>query len=279
MTPGRMALRRFARSRLSVAGAVIVLALVLMALLAPRLAPFSPTAQDYGSVLKAPSPAHLLGTDDLGRDELSRTIYGARISLEAGVLSVGLALVIGVPVGLAAGYLRGPVDEVIMRITDAMLAFPFVVLALALAGVLGPGFTHAMIAIGIGFTPGFVRLTRGQVLAEREKDYVAAAEASGGGIRRILFGHILANILAPILVQAALTMSFAIIAEAGLSYLGLGVQPPTPSWGSMLHTAQGYLETAPWMAYWPGLGIFLAVLGFNLMADGLRDALDVKQQL
>jgi peptide/nickel transport system permease protein len=279
VTPGRLALRRFARSRLSVAGAVIVAVLVLVAILAPRLSPASPVAQNYASVLKPPSPAHPLGTDDLGRDELARTLYGSRVSLEAGVISVGLAVAVGVPVGLASGYLRGTVDEVIMRITDAMLAFPFVILALALAGVLGPGFTHAMIAIGIGFTPGFVRLTRGQVLAEREKDYVAAAEASGGGVGRILFRHILTNILAPVLVQAALSMSFAIIAEAGLSYLGLGVQPPTPSWGSMLRTAQGYLETAPWMAYWPGLGIFLAVLGFNLMADGLRDALDVKQQL
>ena len=260
-------------------GLAIVVVMALAAVFAAHLAPLSPITQDYNALLQPPGNGHALGTDELGRDELARVIYGSRVSLEAGVISVGLAVAVGVPLGLAAGYLRGAFDEVVMRIVDAMLAFPFIILALALAGVLGPGFTHAMVAIGIGFVPGFVRLVRGQVLAEREKDYVAAAEASGGGVARILFGHILINILAPILVQAALSMSFAIVAEAGLSYLGLGVQPPTPSWGSMLRTAQGYLSRASWMAYWPGLAIFLAVLGFNLMADGLRDALDVKQQL
>ncbi|PZN02974.1 MAG: diguanylate cyclase [Bacillota bacterium] len=267
--------RRFVRHRLATLGAAVVVLLGLVALLAPVLAPYDPEEPDYGAVLQPPSVAHPLGTDELGRDILSRLIYGARVSLLAGLISVGLALAIGLPIGLVAGYFRGFWDEwVIMRLTDALMAFPSLVLALAIAAVLGPSFGNAMIAIGISLAPTFIRLVRGQVLAVRELEYVEAGRAAGAGHLWQIGRHILPNILSPVLVQATLSLASAVISEASLSYLGLGTQPPNPSWGYDLRTAQGYLAVAPWMAYWPGLAIFVTVLAFNLLGDGLRDLFD-----
>jgi peptide/nickel transport system permease protein len=234
--------------------------------------------QTWTAVRKAPSGAHWFGTDDVGRDVLARVIYGARASLMAGVISVAIAFLIGVPVGLLAGYVGGFVDALLGRITDAMLACPFLILAIALAAFLGPSLGNAMIAIGVTTTPIFVRLTRAQVMAVKVEDYVEAARAVGNPHWRIALVHILPNILAALLVQATLSLAAAIIAEAALSFLGLGQQPPAPSWGSMLNSAQRFLVTAPWMAIWPGLAIFLAVLSFNLVGDGLRDALDPRSR-
>ncbi len=270
----RYLLNRYARNRLALWGLWVVAGVVLAALFAPALAPADPTRTDFGALLQPPSRAHLLGTDDLGRDILSRVIYGARTSLLAGVIAVGLAVAVGVPLGLLSGYFRGRLDNVLMRITDALLSFPLLVLALAIAAVLGAGLTKAMLAVGIVFTPGFIRLARAQVLSEREKVYVEAARALGASDRRIIWRHILPNSLSPVLVQASLAMAAAITAEATLSFLGLGTQPPTPSWGSMLNIAQAYLTRAPWMALWPGLAIFVTVLALNLVGDGLREVLD-----
>jgi peptide/nickel transport system permease protein len=225
-------------------------------------------------VRKAPSAAHWFGTDELGRDVLSRVIYGARASLLAGVVSVSIALSLGVPIGLLAGYAGRWPDALISRMTDAMLATPFLILAIALAAFLGPSLTNAMIAIGISATPIFIRLTRAQVLAVKVEDYVEAARAVGNPHWRIAVRHILPNVVPPLIVQATLAIAAAVIAEASLSFLGLGQQPPAPSWGSMLNTAKNYVENAPWMAVWPGASIFLLVLSFNLLGDGLRDALD-----
>lgn len=271
--------RRFRKNRLAVAGGAILLAMVLLAVLAPAIAPYDPLKQDYTATLQPPSQAHWFGTDDLGRDVLSRVIYGARNSLAAGVVSVGLALAVGLPIGMLAGYYRGIWDEVvIMRITDAFQSIPFLILALAMAAVLGPGLDKAMIAIGVGLTPAFIRMVRAQVLAHREADYVLAAKALGATDLRIMFRHLLPNIAGPIIVQASLATASAIIAEAGLSYLGLGIQPPDPAWGSSLRFAQGFLTIAPWMAYYPGAAIFVTVLSINLFGDGLRDMLDPRMK-
>jgi len=267
-------LRRYARNRLALIGLWVVLLIIGLAIFAPWIAPHNPIKTNFENLLKPPASAHIMGTDDLGRDILSRIIYGTRTSLLAGVISVGIAVAIGLPLGLLAGFYRGRLDDVLMRLTDAMLSFPFLVLALAMAAVLGAGLDRAMIAIGIVFTPGFVRLSRGQVLSEREQNYVEAARASGAGDGRIIWRHILPNIVSPVLVQASLSTAAAITAEAALSFLGLGTQPPTPSWGSMLNIAQAYLGSAPWMALWPGLAIFITVLSINLTGDGLREALD-----
>jgi peptide/nickel transport system permease protein len=229
-------------------------------------------------VRKAPSWEHWLGTDEVGRDVLSRIIWGARASLSAGLVSVGIALGIGVPLGLLAGYAGGWIDSVLSRIVDAMLAVPFLILAIALAAFLGPSLTNAMIAIGVTATPIFVRLTRGQTLAAKVEDYVEAARAVGNPHWRIALRHVLPNIVPPLLVQASLAIAGAIIAEAALSFLGLGQQPPSPSWGSMLNSAQRFIAQAPWMAFWPGFAIFFAVLSFNLLGDGLRDALDPRHK-
>jgi len=274
---GRRLLRRFARRHLALIGAVIIVIFAATALGAPWLAPYNPQATNWSKIRKPADAHNWLGTDDLGRDVLSRVIWGAQVSLLAGVLSVLLAMLAGVPVGLISGYYRGRLDQVIMRITDALLAFPFLILAIALAATLGPSLTNATCAIGLAAVPGFVRLTRGQVLAVREEDYVQGARAVGASDLRIFWRYILPNSFAPLLVQATVNIAGAIIAESTLSFLGLGVQPPTPSWGSMLNVAQGFLNQAPWMAWWPGLAIFVTVLAFNVVGDGLHDALDPKQ--
>ena len=275
--PWRLALRRLARRRLALVGLAVVAFFIAVALAAPLLAPYDPLATDWRLVRKPPSAMHLFGTDDLGRDVLSRVIWGARASLMAGLVSVSIALAVAVPLGLVSGYLGGVVDGLVMRIVDAMLAIPFLILAIALAAFLGPSLINAMIAIGVVQTPIFTRLTRGQVLAVRHEDYIEAARAVGNPHRRIMLRHILPNVLAPILVQATLAIAAAIIAEAALSFLGLGQQPPAPSWGSMLNTATRFLSQAPWMAVWPGSAIFSLVLSFNLLGDGLRDALDPRR--
>jgi peptide/nickel transport system permease protein len=268
---------RFFQNKLAVVGGVFTLLLILMAVFAPAVAPYNPSEQDYAKFLQSPNAENLLGTDELGRDIFSRIIYGARVSIQAGIISVGIALLIGIPIGLFSGYYRGVLDEfVVMRFTDALLSFPPLVLALSLAAVLGAGLQNAMIAIGIIFTPNFIRLVRGEVLSQREREYVTAAKASGISDFKIIFRHILPNCLPPILVQATLSIAAAIISEASLSYLGLGTQPPTPSWGAMLSMGQGYLGDAPWISLFPGLLIFLTVLSINLFGDGLRDALDPK---
>ena len=255
-------------------GLVVVALFVAMALAAPFLAPYDPIGTSFSTVRKAPSAAHWFGTDEIGRDVLSRVIFGARASLAAGVVSVLISLAIGVPVGLLAGYAGGRTDMLISRLTDALLACPFLILAIALAAFLGPSLTNAMIAIGISATPVFVRLTRGTALAAKAEEYVLAARAIGNPPWRIALRHVLPNIVPPLLVQATLAIAAAVIAEASLSFLGLGQQPPQPSWGSMLNTAKNYIDNAPWMAIWPGVSIFLLVLSFNLVGDGLRDALD-----
>lgn len=267
-------LRAFLANRLALAGLVMLLLLVLGAIFAPILVPYSPTATDFSALQHPPSSQHWFGTDQLGRDIFSRVLYGARVSLAAGLISVLLALLLGGLIGLVAGFYGGWIDDVLMRLTDAMLAFPFLVLAIALAAVLGPSLQNTMLAIGVVTTPVFARLIRGQVLAERPREYVQAAVALGGSDGRIITRHLLPNILGPLIVQVSLSTATAVLAEATLSFLGLGVQPPTPSWGSMLNDARGYLSQAPHMALFPGLAIFLAVLAFNLIGDGLRDALD-----
>jgi peptide/nickel transport system permease protein len=256
----------------------VVVFFILLALFAPQVAPFDPLATDWSAVRKPPSAAHWFGTDEIGRDVLSRVIWGTRASLLAGVVSVSIALALGVPIGLTAGYVGGWVDGLISRITDAMLACPFLILAIALAAFLGPSLTNAMIAIGISATPIFVRLTRAQTLQVKVEDYVEAARAVGNSQLRIALRHVLPNVVPPLIVQATLAIAAAVIAEAALSFLGLGQQPPAPSWGSMLNTAKNYIDNAPWMAVWPGVSIFLLVLSFNLLGDGLRDAFDPKSR-
>ena len=259
-------------------GLGVVVFFILLAIFAPLVAPFDPLATSWSAVRKAPSAAHWFGTDEIGRDVLSRVIWGSRASLLAGVVSVSIALALGVPIGLTAGYVGGWLDALISRMTDAMLACPFLILAIALAAFLGPSLTNAMIAIGISATPIFIRLTRAQTLQVKVEDYVEAARAVGNSQLRIALRHVLPNVVPPLIVQATLAVAAAVIAEAALSFLGLGQQPPAPSWGSMLNTAKNYIDNAPWMAVWPGLSIFLLVLSFNLLGDGLRDAFDPKSR-
>lgn len=269
--------RKLRANKGALVGLAIILFFTALAALASLLPIPDPVATSWSAIRKAPSAAHWLGTDDLGRDILSRMIWGARASLMAGVFSVAIAVAIGVPFGLISGYYGGWIDQIISRITEAFLAMPFLITAIALAAFLGPSLTNAMIAIGFSATPVFVRLTRGQVLAVKTEDYVEGARSIGLTHFSIITRYILPNVFAPILVQATLTIATAIIAEASLSFLGLGQQPPAPSWGSMLNVAKNYLEQAPWMAMWPGAAIFLVVIGFNLLGDGLRDALDPRE--
>jgi peptide/nickel transport system permease protein len=273
----RRGIVKFMRNRAAVFGAALVLLIVFMAVFAPWLSHYDPVQASFMTVRQAPSAAHWFGTDELGRDELSRLMWGARASLLAGVVSVCIAVAIGVPLGLLAGYFGKLVDGVISRIADALLSIPFLILAIALAAFLGPSLTNAMAAIGISAMPRFVRLTRGQAITVKAEEYVEGARAIGLGHARIIVRYILPNVLPPIIVQASLTIATAIIAEASLSFLGLGQLPPSPSWGSMLNTAKDFVSQAPWMSVFPGIAIFLAVLGFNLLGDGLRDALDPRE--
>jgi peptide/nickel transport system permease protein len=276
-SPSARAWRRLLKRKSAVFGLFVIVLFLLIAILAPLIAPYDPTQQSWTSIRKPPSLQHWFGTDESGRDLFSRVIFGARASLLAGVVSISIALGLGVPIGLLAGYGGKWIDAVIGRITDAMLAIPFLILAIALAAFLGPSLENAMIAIGLTAAPVFVRLTRGQVMAVKVEDYVEAARAVGNPPVRVAVKHILPNIMPALIVQATISIATAIIAEASLSFLGLGQQPPAPSWGSMLNTAQRFLTNAPWMAIWPGLAIFLAVLSFNVLGDGLRDALDPRE--
>jgi peptide/nickel transport system permease protein len=277
-SPAGRALQSLLERPSAVIGLAIISMFIVLAVFAPLIAPYDPLATSWTLVRKAPSSAHWFGTDDLGRDVLSRIIFGTRASLLAGLISISIAVGIGVPIGLLAGYHGGFTDALISRITDAMLACPGLILAIALAAFLGPSLTNAMIAIGVTATPIFVRLTRGQAINVRVENYIEAAEAIGNSSLRIALRHVLPNVLPALLVQITLSIAAAILAEAALSFLGLGQQPPSPSWGSMLNAAQRFLVSAPWMAFWPGLSIFLVVMSFNLLGDGLRDALDPREQ-
>jgi peptide/nickel transport system permease protein len=272
------ALRRLRRRPMAVFGLVVASLFVLMALFAPLIAPYDPAATNFSAVLQGPSAAHIMGTDDLGRDVFSRVVFGARASLEAGVLATLLALVVAVPLGLMAGYYRGWWDPVISRVSDVMLAFPFLIVAVGMAAIFGPSLRNVVVALGVAAIPWVVRVTRGEALALREQEFVRAAVANGAGDRTVLSRHLLPNMAGTLLVQATVWIPQAIIGEAVLSFLGLGVQPPTPSWGSMLSAAQPFISIDAWLALWPGLAIFLATLSFNLLGDGLRDVLDPKTQ-
>jgi peptide/nickel transport system permease protein len=267
-------LRRMLETRLVGTGLAISAVVLVCALAAPLLAPYDPNEQDYLAITDPPSPSHILGTDDLGRDVLSRIIYGSRVSLEVGLIAVGIAVVWGVLLGLVAGYSGGLADDVIMRVVDAVQAFPNLILALAITAALGPSIANAMLAIGFVAAPGMARLTRGQTLSVREREFIAAARVCGASPLSIMRQHIWPNVTAPIVVQATLLLGTAIVTEAALSFLGVGVQPPTPSWGAMLRTGSQYLEVAPWIGIAPGVAIFLTVLAFNFVGDGLRRALD-----
>jgi peptide/nickel transport system permease protein len=255
------------------AGLVLVAAFLLLALAGP-LVTADPVTQDYAATLAPPSPAHPLGTDDLGRDALARIASGAWISLQAGVLSTLIAMAVAVPIGLVAGFYRRWLDPIVMRLVDVTLAFPFLVFAVGVAAIMGPSLRGVVLALGFVQLPVIVRITRGEVLAVRETDYVMAAVADGASDGHIIFRYILPNCANPLIVQATVAIPTGIIGEATLSFLGLGVQPPTPSWGVMLTDAQQYLDQAPWLAIWPGVMIALATLGFNLLGDGLRDVFD-----
>jgi peptide/nickel transport system permease protein len=271
----RRAVRRFTRRPPAVIGLVGVVVVVLVAVFAPLIAPYDPAQGDYSNVFLAPfSPGHLFGTDDLGRDLFSRMVMGSRASLLAGVAATLLAVLVAVPIGLVAGYYRGPLDTLIMRATDVTLAFPFLVLAVGLAVILGPSLSNAIFALAISAIPGFVRITRAEVLGLREQDYVQAAIVNGAPDGVILIQHILRNSLSPLVVQLTVTIPASILGEAALSYLGIGVQPPTASWGIMLSSAQNYITQAPWYALLPGVAIAITALSFNLLGDGLRDILD-----
>lgn len=276
--PWRQFLQDLFETRLAAVGLALIALLVFGAALAGVIAPYDPLHQNLDQAFAGPSLSHLLGTDDLGRDLLSRTIYGARVSLLAGVVSVGIALGAGVAVGLAAGYWAGTLDQVLMRLMDALLAFPGLILALAITAALGSDLINALIAIGIVGIPGFARLTRGQVLSVRELAFVEAARAMGTSDLRIMLRHILPNVSAPLIVQASLSVAFAILAEASLSFLGLGAKPPTPSWGSMVSLGRDYLDQAPLVVFVPGGAIFLAVMGFNFLGDALRDLFDPRMR-
>jgi peptide/nickel transport system permease protein len=273
-TPARIAVGRFLRRPAAVAGLLVIVLFVAAAVFAPLLAPFDPIATSWSAIRKAPSAAHWMGTDENGRDVLSRVLFGARASLLAGVVSVLIAAGIGVPAGLLAGFSGGWIDAVLSRVVDAMLACPFLILAIALTAFLGADLANAMIAIGVSTAPRFMRVARAATLEVGSADYVQAAWSLGARGLRVAVRHVAPNIVPPVLVQASLSLAAAIIAEASLSFLGLGEQPPSPSWGSMLNAAQRFLTQAPWLAIFPGVAIVLCVLSFNLVGDGLRDALD-----
>jgi peptide/nickel transport system permease protein len=266
--------RRAAAARLAPFGLAVTVIALVAALFAPILSPHDPLKQDLANTLATPSRAHLLGTDNVGRDVLSRVLWGTRVSLVAGLGSVAIAVAAGSLLGLAAGYAGGQVDGLVMRAMDAVLSFPPLVLALALGAVLGAGLVGVVIALGVVYTPTFARLMRGQVLTISGREYVEAARALGSPGWRIAWRHVLPNATAPIVIQASLSVAFAILAEASLSFLGLGVQPPAASWGSMINAGRGYLQQAPWIVFGPGAALFVTVVGLNFVGDALRDALD-----
>lgn len=270
----RQALRRLSRNRAALVGGGIVLAFVLVALLSRWLAPYDPLAQRLASRLEPPSAAHWLGTDDLGRDLLSRLIAGASVSLQVGLASVGLAVVGGTAIGLLAGYRGGWVDETLMRLMDVLMAFPSILLAILVVAVLGPSLQNAMLAIAVVYIPTYARLVRGSAMSAVRQEYVEASRSLGSGHVRVALRHVLPNCLNPLIVQSTLGIASAILDTAGLSFLGLGAQPPQAEWGTMLSEARAYLVSAPWTVTFPGLAIMAVVLGFNLLGDGLRDLLD-----
>ena len=259
---------------LNVVAFVLIAVFALCALFAPLLAPYDPLFQDLGIRLTPPSPEHWLGTDSLGRDILSRILYGARISLLVGVVVVVSAGLVGTAIGLVAGYVGGFVDEALMRLTEVFLAFPALILAMAIAGALGPSLTNAIIAIAAVTWAVYARLVRGQILSLRQREFVEAARAIGASRTRIVVRHLLPNALAPLMIQASFDLGSSIIAAAGLSFIGFGAQPPTPEWGVMISEGRNYISTQPWLSLFPGLAILLAVGSFNLLGDGLRDAFD-----
>lgn len=277
-SPRQLAVRRFLHRPVAVAGLAVIVLFVAVAVAAPVITPYDPVATSWTAIRKAPSAAHWMGTDENGRDVLARVMFGARASLMAGVVSVLIAAGIGVPAGLIAGFAGGWTDALLSRVVDAMLACPFLILAIALAAFLGPDLTNAMIAIGVSTAPRFMRVARAATLDAASNEYVEAARALGNPPWRVALRHVLPNIVPPVLVQGTLAIAAAIIAEASLSFLGLGQQPPAPSWGSMLNAAQRFLSQAPWLAVFPGVAIFLVVLSFNLVGDGLRDALDPRRR-
>lgn len=280
-SPGQMAeaISRFVHHRVGMLGAAIIATLIAVAMFGPSLAPYDPTEMNFGAPFAAPSRTFPLGTDDFGRDLLSRIMYGARVSLQVGFVSVGLAATLGTALGMVAGYTRRRlIDEIVMRTMDVLQAFPTILLAIAIIAILGKGVTNAMIAIGIVYTPIFARIARAEVLRVKHEDFVLAARALGASDQGILGRHILPNILPPLIVETTLSLSFAILAEAALSFFGLGTQPPDPSWGMMLSESRKFFNNSIWMGIFPGLAIMLTVMGFNFLGDGLRDSLDPRMK-
>jgi peptide/nickel transport system permease protein len=269
-----LAFRQIRRNTLATMGLILLVILTIIGLLAPIVAPYDPVDQELSIRVSAPTLEHPMGTDDFGRDVLSRIIYGTRVSLFVGLIVVGVAMILGVPIGLVAGYVGGRIDNGLMRAMDALLTFPPLLLAIALRGSLGPELRNVMLALGLVYTPVFARLVRGSTLSTREEDFIEAARSVGVTRSRILVFHVLPNVFGPLLVQATATFAGAIIAEASLSFLGLGVQPPTPSWGRDLNEARRYLTNAPWLMLAPVMAIMVSVLSINFLGDGLRDALD-----
>ena len=273
-----LAYRNFKRNKTAIAGVFILIFFTIVAVLAPYIAPYDPFEQDFLHSLEGPSQKHLFGTDEFGRDILSRVIYGSRISLQIGFISVFISMFAGTILGVIAGYYGSWPDMLIMRIVDIMLCFPYILLALVIMAILGPGIYNAMIAIGIVYIPKFARIVRSAVLNIRDEEYILAAKSMGAKDIKIMLKHILVNCMAPIIIQGTLSIGRAIINAAGLSFLGLGAQPPTPEWGAILSSGQNFLRGAPWVAIFPGIAIALLVLGFNLIGDGLRDAFDPKMK-
>jgi peptide/nickel transport system permease protein len=273
-TPWTAARRRFLNSPPGLVGAIVLLAVTLAAIFAGQVSPYDPKRQDFRVEHEPPSLAHWMGTDEFGRDVLSRVIWGAQSSLQAGATAATIALLVGLVLGMLAAYYGGSTDNIIMRVMDVILAFPYILLAIAVVAILGPGLRNAMIAIGIVYVPHYARVVRGAVLSVRARDYVEAARALGARDGRIMWQHVLPNTLAPVIVQTTLNVGSAIIDTAGLSFLGLGTQPPTPDWGNMLSAGRSYVIDSPWIATFPGLAILVTVLAFNLMGDALRDAFD-----
>lgn len=273
-TPFQLFCREFKKNKLARLGLYTILGIVAIAILAPVLSPYEPMEQILEDSLQGPSAKHFFGTDDLGRDIFTRVLYGSRIALMVGVIVISIGMTFGVTIGVIAGYFGGLVDTIIMRLIDVLLAFPFFLLAIIISGTLGPGLFNAMIAVGIASLPSYSRLARGQTLSVKENEYVQAAIALGCSNTRIIFKHILPNIMGPIIVYATLRVSTAILGTAGLSFLGLGAQPPTADWGAMLSQGRKFMILAPWLTIFPGIAIMITVLGFNFLGDGLRDALD-----